>query len=153
MSEQAELKRVGEETMRFMRGHYMLDELPGKYYEIDCLKFRQGKKTILSVNIHPNRYDFQVIFGKAEREKFDARRDSFPQAIQALYDAAHTYHDGKWMLIPVADMETLAAVKALVLIKKNPNRKPRHSGECDGLPAGVTLQSISAADVTKALRP
>lgn len=41
-----ELQKVSEETMRFMRGKYVLYEVAGKYYEIDCLKFRQGKKTI-----------------------------------------------------------------------------------------------------------
>ncbi len=119
-----ELQKVSEEIMRFMRGKYALDEVPGKYYEIDCLKFRQGKKTILSINIHEDRYDFQVIFGKAEREKFEARRGEFPQKIQDIYDNSKTYHDGKWMLIPVADLETLEAVKRLILIKKKPNRKP-----------------------------
>lgn len=124
MSEKTELQKVGEETMRFMRGKYVLDEVAGKYYEIDCLKFRQGKKTILSINIHEDYYDFQIIFGKDEREKFEARRDEFPQYIVDLYDKAHTYHDGKWMLIQVDTMETLEAVKKMILIKKKPNRKP-----------------------------
>ena len=122
MNEQ--LKKVSQETMRFMRGKYRLDEVPGKYYDIDCLKFRQGKKTILSINIHDDRYDFQVIFGKAERDKFDARREEFPKIIQDIYDSEKNLHDGKWMLIPVADLDTLEAVKKLILIKKNPNRKP-----------------------------
>ena len=54
-----ELQKVSAETIRFMRGKYKLDEIPGKYYEIDCLKFRQGKKTILSINIHEEYFDFQ----------------------------------------------------------------------------------------------
>ena len=124
MGEKTGLQRVGEETMRFMRGNYVLDEVPGKYYDIDCLKFRQGKRTILSINIHDDYYDFQVIFGKNEREKFEALRGEFPVAIQNLYDAAHTYHGGKWMLIRVDDLETLEIVKQLILIKKEPNRKP-----------------------------
>ena len=124
MNNKSELQKVSEETMRFMRGKYRLDEVPGKFYDIDCLKFRQGKRTILSINIHDDRYDFQVIFGKAEREKFDARRDEFPQSILNIYDSERNLHDGKWMLIPVADLETLEAVKKLILIKKNPNRKP-----------------------------
>lgn len=119
-----ELEKVGEETMRFMRGKYVLDEVPGKYYDIDCLKFRQGKRTILSINIHHDRYDFQVIFGKAQREQFEALRGEFPQKIQDIYDGSKTYHDGKWMLVPVADVETLDAVKQLIVIKKKPNRKP-----------------------------
>lgn len=124
MNEKTELQKVAEETMRFMRGKYVLDEVAGKYYETDCLKFRQGEKTILSVNIHDNYYDFQIIFGKYEREKFEARRDEFPQCIVDLYDKAHTYHDGKWILIKVDTMETLEAVKKMILIKKKPNRKP-----------------------------
>jgi hypothetical protein len=118
------LQKISAETMRFMRGKYRLDEVPGKYYDIDCLKFRQGKKTILSINIHDDRYDFQVIFGKVERDKFDKQREGFPKWIQEIYDNSTTLHDGKWMLFTVADLETLEAVKNLILIKKNPNRKP-----------------------------
>jgi len=124
MGKNTMLKKIREETVRFMRGKYFLDEVPGKYYGIDCLKFRQGKKTILSIIIHDDHYDFQVIFGKAEREKFEAQRDEFPQYIVDIYDNAHTYHDGKWMLIRVDNMETLEAVKKMILIKKKPNRKP-----------------------------
>jgi len=129
------LEKVSEETMRFMRGKYKLDEIPGKYYDIDCLKFRQGKRTILSINIHEDYFDFQIIYGKAERERFETRRDEFPESIQTIYDQAHTYHDGKWMLIRVDNMETLEFVKKMILIKKNPNRKPfpkalLHSGNC-----------------------
>jgi hypothetical protein len=121
--------------MRFLRGKYVLDEIPGKYYEIDCLKFRQNKKTILSINIHEDHYDFQVIFGKAEQEKFEAQRDEFPQEIQDLYDKERTLHDGKWLLIRVDNLETLETVKKLILIKKKPNRKPlpktyMHMGNC-----------------------
>ena len=95
MDERTGAKKVSEETMRFMRGKYALDEVPGKYYDIDCLKFRQGKRTILSINMHKDYFDFQIIYGRAEREKFEARRDEFPDVIRAAYDEAHTYHDGK----------------------------------------------------------
>ncbi len=117
----ATLKRVGEETMRFMRGKYVLDEVGnGK----DELKFRRGGKTVLTIYIRDGRYDFLIIFGKAEREKFDLTRDEFPQAIRDIYDSSKTYHDGKWMLFPVADLDALEAVKQMIVIKKKPNRKP-----------------------------
>ncbi|MCL2079629.1 MAG: DUF3788 domain-containing protein [Oscillospiraceae bacterium] len=123
-SDKAELQKVSEEIMRFMRGKYKLDEIPGKYYDIDCLKFRQGRKTILSINIHDEHYDFQIIYGKAEREKFEARLDEFPKSIQDLYNNSRALHDGLWMLIRVDNLEMLEAVKHMILIKKNPNRKP-----------------------------
>jgi len=124
MREKTELQKVSEETMRFMRGKYALDEVPGKYYDIDCLKFRQGKRTILSINIHEDHYDFQIIYGKAEREKFEARLCEFPAAIQNLYKESRVLADGLWMLIRVDSLATLEAVKQMIMIKKKPNRKP-----------------------------
>jgi len=119
-----ELEIVKLETVKFMRGKYQLDEVAGKYYDIACLKFRQGKKTILSINIHEDHYDFQLILGNKEREEFDAQRHEFSKAIQELYDREHTFHDGKWLLIRVDNLTTLEEVKKLILIKKKPNRKP-----------------------------
>jgi hypothetical protein len=119
-----ELEKVSVETMRFMRGKYKLDEIPGKYYDIPCLKFRQGKRTILSINIHEDYYDFQIIYGKAEREIFEARRGEFPKAIQDLYSNSRALPDGLWMLIRVDNLETLETVKQMIMIKKKPNRKP-----------------------------
>lgn len=124
MNNKTELQKVSEETMRFMRGKYVLDEVAGKYYDIDCLKFRQGKRTILSINIHEDHYDFQIIYGKAEREKFEARLGEFPETIQDLYKKSDALHDGLWMLIRVDNLEMLEAVKQMIMIKKNPNRKP-----------------------------
>ncbi|NLA85953.1 MAG: DUF3788 family protein [Clostridiales bacterium] len=115
------LDRVSEETMRFIRGKYRLDEVGNGR---DELKFRIGGKTVLTIYIRDDHYDFLVIFGKAEREKFEHLRESFPKAICDIYDASKTYHDGKWMVFPVADLDTLEAVKRLVMIKKKPNRKP-----------------------------
>lgn len=119
-----EFEKVGLEIVKFMRGKYRLDEAAGMYYDIPCLRFRQGKKTIVSINLHKDHYDFQIVLGKAEREKFEVIKHEFPVEIQQLYDSERTLHDGKWLLIRVDNLQTLEAVKKLILIKKNPNRKP-----------------------------
>ena len=119
-----EFEKVGLEIVKFMRGKYRLDEVAGMYYDIPCLKFRQGKKTIVSINLYKDHYDFQIILGKAEREKFEAIKHEFPIEIQKLYDNERTLHDGKWLLIRVDDLHTFEVVKKLILIKKKPNRKP-----------------------------
>jgi hypothetical protein len=121
MPDKTMLQKVSEETMRFMRGNYALDEIgDGK----DKLKFRKSGKTVLNIHICEDCYKFLLVFGKQEREKFEAARDTFPKAITDIYDNSKTFHDGKWMWFPVADLETLEAVKRLILIKKKPNRKP-----------------------------
>lgn len=119
-----EFEKVRLEIVKFMRGKYKLDEVAGMYYDIPCLKFRQGKKTVVSINLHEDHYDFQIILGKVEREKFEAIRHEFPIEIQELYDSERTLHDGKWLLIRVDNLHILESVKKLILIKKNPNRKP-----------------------------
>jgi len=124
LNKKTELEKVSAETMRFMRGKYNLDEVPGKYYEIDCLKFKQGKQTVLSINIHEDHFDFQIIYGKAERERFEARIGEFPREIRDLYNNSRALPDGLWMLIRVDDLITLEAVKHMIMIKKKPNRKP-----------------------------
>jgi hypothetical protein len=107
-----------------MRGNYRLDEVAGMYYNIPCVRFRQGKKTIVSINLHEDYCDFQIVLGRVEREKFEVVKHEFPLEIQELYDREPTRHDGKWLLIRVADLKTLEAVKKLIIIKKKPNRKP-----------------------------
>lgn len=116
--------KVRLEIIKFMRGKYRLDEVAGTYYGIPCVRFRQGKKTIVSIILHDDHDDFQIVLGKAERERFEAVKHTFPPGIQALYDRERTLHDGKWLFIRVADLKDLDAVKRLILIKKKPNRKP-----------------------------
>ncbi|NLL04862.1 MAG: hypothetical protein GX270_03540 [Clostridiaceae bacterium] len=53
MDKQEVLNRISEETMRFIRGKYRLDEVSDGKKE---LKFRQGKKTILTLPYVPKQY-------------------------------------------------------------------------------------------------
>lgn len=116
MNKKNELQKVSEEIMRYMRGNYVLDEVGnGK----DELKFCKGGKTVLTIYIREDHYDFLIIFGKAERELFEERCSEFPQKIQEIYHKSKTHHDCKWMLISADDLHTLEAVKQLVFIKKN----------------------------------
>lgn len=115
------LEQVSHEAMVFMRGKYRLDEVGnGK----DELKFRQGKKTVLTIYIREDRFDFMLIFGKKEREAFEARREEFSPWVGGIYDGAKTYHDGKWMMFPLTTLEQLEELKKLIVIKKKPNRRP-----------------------------
>lgn len=115
------LEKISHETMVFMRGKYRLDEIGDGNNE---LKFKQGKRTILTVYTHEDRFTFLIIFGRGERECFDGRRDEFSGYIYDCYDNSKTYHDGKWMFIDVTEPWQLEDIKKLIQIKKKPNRKP-----------------------------
>ena len=115
------LEQISHETMVFMRGQYRLDEIGDGKNE---LKFKQGKKTILTIYIHEDRFTFLIIFGKKEREVFELQKDMFSSFIRDSYNHSKTYHDGKWMFIDVTTKEQLDEMKKLIQIKKKPNRKP-----------------------------
>ena len=115
------LETISHETMVFMRGKYRLDEIGnGK----DELKFKQGKKTILTVYTRKDRFTFLIVLGKKERDLFEQQKEQFSQDLRDYYDNSKTYHDGKWIFIDVTTLEQLEEVKKLILIKKKPNRKP-----------------------------
>lgn len=119
--EMTELEKVGRETAIFMRGKYRLDEVSDSNNE---LKFKQGKKTILTIYIHEDKFTFLIIFGRVEREMFESVKDEFSQYIQDYYDNSKTHHDGKWMFIDVTTIAVLEEIKKLIMIKKKPNRNP-----------------------------
>ncbi|MFN8682018.1 DUF3788 domain-containing protein [Paracoccus sp. P2] len=66
-----------------------------------------------------------VVLGGAEREKVDARRDKLSPRLMGLYDAAETYHDGKWLKIGISSPEDLRDVIALLTLKR-----PRRTTAC-----------------------
>lgn len=83
-------------------------------------KFRQGSKTLCALYARENGFGFMIIFGKAEREKFEVVREQFSAYIQTVYDNTHQYHDGKWLMFDVADDSHLSEIKDLINIKKKP---------------------------------
>lgn len=64
-----------------------------------------------------------IIFGKEERKKFEAARESFSKEIQEVYDNATTYHDGKWMMFDLNDSSFFDDFVKLLAIKRKPNKK------------------------------
>ena len=105
-------------------------------YEMDCflgpggkawtyeLKWRRGGKTLCALYAREGCVGFMVILGKAEREKFEAVRESFLPEIRSAYDAAQTYHDGKWIMFEPIDESLFDDFMHLLAVKRRPNRKP-----------------------------
>ena len=115
------LDKVINETLCFLRGKYCLDEISdGKF----TIWYKNGQKTIVTIDIHREKLVFLIIFGKEERAKFERELASFSSYIRDYYDSSNTFHDGKWMYINVTSLKQLDEVKKLILIKKKPNRKP-----------------------------
>lgn len=63
-----------------------------------------------------------IIFGKHEREKFEEIRGELPKAVCDQYDAAETYHDGKWVMFAPTDTSDFSDYLKLLAVKRKPNR-------------------------------
>ena len=113
-------EQIDRAFMAFMRENYRLEEISdGK----DELKYKQGKRTIVTVYTHEDRITYLIIFGKKEREQFETVREEFSPWMQGCYDSAKTYHDGKWMFIDATELPQLEEIQRMIKIKKKPNAK------------------------------
>lgn len=86
-------------------------------------KYRRGGKTLCSLYAKSQCMGFLVIFGKAERAKVEAIWESLSPAVRAQYEAAQTYHDGKWVMFQPAGTADFDGYLKLLALKRRPNRK------------------------------
>ncbi|WP_410800127.1 DUF3788 domain-containing protein [Paraburkholderia sp. SIMBA_053] len=59
-----------------------------------------------------------VVLGRAEREKFEARRYSWSPRLVKLYDEARAYPDGKWLTVPISSADDRHEVTELIRMKR-----------------------------------
>lgn len=86
-------------------------------------KYRRGGKTLCTLYAKEGSAVLLITLGKAEREKFEAQRGAFSRPLQRLYDETATYHDGKWLWIPLDERFCESDAERLLRIKRRPNRK------------------------------
>lgn len=116
----ANVRDIWADIVGYIREYYIMDEL---WDEKEELKFRRSGKTLVTLYLKDDKVVALVIFGKAEREKFEQVQCEFSGYINNYYTKSHTYHDGKWMFIDVTDLNIVSEIKKLIVIKKKPNRK------------------------------
>ncbi|WP_315109542.1 DUF3788 domain-containing protein [Clostridium intestinale] len=114
---------------KFIEKNYEMDILWNKggktgVYE---LKYRKSSKTLCALYPKEQGLCILIIFGKAERDKFENSREEFSEYINKFYDNTKQYHDGKWLYINRVDDEIAKDIEKLLLIKKRPNKKLKSS--------------------------
>lgn len=140
-----------EKLVGRIRFSYALDEIwiegNPNHKNHNNLYFKRGGKTLVTLSIREGYFIVCIVFGKAEREKFDDQRDLFSEAICKEYDAAHTYHDGKWLGFEVRDKTLVGGIIRLLPIKRKPNRHkmfPASLELCGRLDLGLSHEEISS---------
>lgn len=83
------------------------------------LRYRQTKAFCTLLPAY-GLFSVLVVLGRAEREKFEERRYSWSLRLVKLYDDTRTYHDGKWLTVPVSSADDRDEVVGLVSMKRPP---------------------------------
>lgn len=86
-------------------------------------KYRRGGKTLCTFYAKEDVANLLIIYGKAEREKFEKIEASVSKTLQDIYENTETYHDGKWLWIPIDDKIQIEDIIEMLKIKRRPNRK------------------------------
>ena len=86
-------------------------------------KYRRGGKTLCCLYARQECIGFMIIFGKAERAKFEDIRNTLSDAVCRQYDEAKIYHDGKWVMFEPTDTAEFDDYMKLLALKRKPNRK------------------------------
>ena len=94
----------------------------GKNWDYEY-KYRRGGKTLCCLYAKSDCIGFMIVFGKDEREKFEAIRSTLSNAVCRQYDEAKTYHDGKWIMFEPTNTAEFDDYMKLLAIKRKPNRK------------------------------
>lgn len=90
-------------------------------------KYRRGGKTLCALYAKPDTSALMIIFGKEEREKFEAAKENFSKKTRQIYDDAKTYHDGKWVMFEFEDPSPFEDFLKILEIKKRPNRRSKEA--------------------------
>ncbi len=86
-------------------------------------KYRRGGKTLCTFYAKEEIANLLITYGKAEREKFEKIKESVSKKLQDLYEKTATFHDGKWLWIPLDDNIQIEDIIEMLKIKRRPNRK------------------------------
>jgi len=134
-----------------IRFHYVMDELweegnPNHKHHSN-LRFRRGGKTLINLALREGHFLVAVVLGKDERDKFDAQRETFGEALCKEYDDVPIYHDGKWLGFEVRDDSPLIDdIVRLLQVKRKPNRKvlPESAEKCGALDIGLSHEDVTS---------
>lgn len=86
-------------------------------------KYRKGGKTLCALYAKEKTLGLWLSWEKMTGAKFEIQRGQFSNEVQMIYDAATTFHDGKWIMFELKDTKLFNDMERLLLIKRKPNRK------------------------------
>ena len=86
-------------------------------------KYRRGGKTLCAFYGKEGTASLLIVLGGQERETVDAMLGELSPETAKLYTETQTYHDGKWLWLPLDAGTKWDDVEKMLRVKRRPNRK------------------------------
>ncbi len=83
------------------------------------LRYKKSK-SFCTLIPEKSRFALLIVFGAQERANLETVKDRLSQHTRRDYDRAATYHDGKWLLLPVDNDQVVEDLKILLAVKRKP---------------------------------
>lgn len=88
------------------------------------LRYKKSKSFCTFVP-EKNRFLLVIVFGADERARVEGIRATLSKGTLQRFDEATTYHDGKWLVLPVEDEAAFADGQRLLVVKRSPRARSR----------------------------
>ena len=115
-------RQAYEELRAYIEENYPMMEVqeggPSKYGK-SMLRYRRSG-SFCTLYEQEAGFHLLIMLGAKEREKFEARAGEFLPETLRQYEAATTFHDGKWVYFNVEDGSVLEDYKKILAIKRRP---------------------------------
>ena len=115
-------RQAYEELRAYIEENYPMMEVqesgPSKYGK-SMLRYRRSG-SFCTLYEQEAGFHLLIVLGAKEREKFEARAGEFLPETLRQYEAATTFHDGKWVYFNVEDGSVLEDYKKILAIKRRP---------------------------------
>ena len=112
-------RRVAELIEQLYPGVFAPEWLYGGKKHGWALRYKKSKPLCTLVP-EKGRFALLIVFGGEERAKVETIRSELSEVTLTAYDAATTYHDGKWLLVAVDCDETVQDLTRLWATKRKP---------------------------------
>ncbi|UCH78644.1 MAG: DUF3788 domain-containing protein [Candidatus Coatesbacteria bacterium] len=82
------------------------------------LRYRKGGKALTTLSPYKGYFTVQIVLGRADHEA--AREATLGASTREAIAAAHPYHDGRWLFLPINKVKDLEDVYTLLRVKRKP---------------------------------
>jgi hypothetical protein len=84
---------------------------------------RQAGRSLCTVYVNEGFFTLLVVLAKKEQQTFEASGYHVSPQIQAVYDDAHPYDDGRWLFIDIRNENCMEDIQHLLAAKRAPDEE------------------------------